>query len=293
MKIRVKEDSTGTLWHYPSRREVPSAGTVTLYQSGGTSIQASTAATVDSVDTTIGADASRGARSLTVADSTGIAAGVRYLLTDSGQVADIEVKSVSGTTIYLVTPLTFAASSGATFKGYRLTYSLTATHTQDRGDNFRATWTYTVGAATYAEDSLFDVVSAVEYYPTTLADVAARHPRIPDLLYDGDLDGFELLRTAWVQRVVPQMDAKGLRIERIRDLANLVPYHVAIVNELVAENEAMTDADRIEQYELAKRNSEAMLSLYSADVDWYDDDDDLAEGEGEAHRSTSYFEVLS
>lgn len=292
MKIRVKEDTAGTLWHYPSQHKQATSATVTIYNSAGTEIQASTAATVDSVSTTLASDTARGARQIAVASATGITAGVKYMLVDSGRELEIEVRSVSGTTVYLVQPLTFAASSGATVKGHRLTYALTTTHTQNKDDNYRAHWSYVIATVTYTEDSLFDVVAAVEYYPTTIRDVIARHPRIADLLQTHDLDGFELLRTSWQQRVIPQMDAKGLRIERIKDLSNLIPYHVAIINEMIAEHEAMIDGDRITQLDIARQNSDNMLALYSTDVDWYDEDDDLSESDGEQNRNVSYFQVM-
>ena len=52
-----------------------------------------------------------------------------------------------------------------------MTYSLTATHTADKDLNYRATWSYVVGADTHTEEQLFDVVLSRLSIPITDDDL--------------------------------------------------------------------------------------------------------------------------
>ena len=54
-----------------------------------------------------------------------------------------------------------------------MTYSLTATHTADRGLNYKAVWSYTVSGVVYYETQLFDVVRSVLSIPLTDDDLFA------------------------------------------------------------------------------------------------------------------------
>jgi len=291
---RFREDTAGTLEFYPPENQVASAATLTIYKPAGSGsvLQSSTNATIDTVDTTISANASKGARNVTLASAADVTAGVQYLLEQNGRVQPVEVRSVSGTTAYLVNKLHFDFTSGATFKGYRLSYSLTATHTADVDRNYFAEFSYTIASAAYYAIVPFDVVEATDWYPTTLADVYARHPRAAWLLDDHDLDGYEALRVTWEQMLVPSLAAGGMHIERVRDYYHLVPLHVAFISEWLAEHAAMVDPDAIAQLELAKSRRQEIEAAVTSDVPWYDSDDDKSADAGEENRVKSFVEVL-
>ena len=289
---QFKEDTAGTLAFYPPEQAVASAGTVALYAPGGSVLQAAAAVTIDSASTTLASAATDGARSVVLTSATGTAAGIKYLLQEAGKTHVVEVRSMSGTTAYLVGELTADFTTAATWKGYRQTYALTATHTADRADNYRADWAYTIASVAHTATTSFDVVSAPDWWPTTIADVVGRYDRVGLLLDSRDLDGYELLRTSWQHMLKPALAARGMRIERIRDYDHLVPLHCACVNELLAENAAMIDPNALVMFELAKARRHEIQASITSDVPWYDSDDNLAADGGET-RTTRASIVIS
>lgn len=86
-------------------------------------VLASGSATVDSVSTTLAADAGKGTadpRSLTVASATGIVAGRRYVVKSGGKESTVKVEAVSGTTLRLASALPSLFASGSSFLGVEL-----------------------------------------------------------------------------------------------------------------------------------------------------------------------------
>ena len=285
MRQTFREDTAGTLEFYDPREGVPSAATVALYKPDGqTVLQASASATIASASTTLAASASTGDRTITLTSATGTAAGQRFLLQEGGQTHRAEVRSISSTTVYLATPLPFDVTTAATWKGWRCSYSLTTTHTADRDEGYQAHWAITVASAVFNYVDLFDVVSAPNWYPTTMSDVLDRHPRAAWLMESHDLDGYAALRTTWEQMLVPSLSARGLDINRVRDARHLIPLHVAFVNEWLAEQQAMTDPNAASFFELARGRRLEMEASITSDLPWYDSNDDLAEQGGETHR---------
>lgn len=292
-RMRFVEDTAATLEFYPPEQGVASAATVALYRAGNTVLQAAASATIDTVSTTIGAAVARGARSITVASATGIVAGRRYLVQEGGRRWVCIVNEISGTTIYPEQRAPFALTTSATFKGYRLSYSLTTTHTADRDDNYRAHWSYTIGGTSYVYDQIFDIVSAypTDVYETTLDDVLDSYPWISQHLQDHNLDGHRTLDTVWRNGVVLLLQSKRMRVERVRDLRALVPLHVALVNKHLIENLAMIDPGYIERLATAREIVEGVSQYVSADVAWYDANDDLVVDGDEEHKIKTFIEV--
>ena len=290
---RFVEDATGTLEFYPPEQGVASAATVALYQSGNSEIQAAASATIASASTTVAAAVAKGARSLTVASATGVAADQRFLVQEGGRVWVCDVEDIATTTLYPRQRVPFALTTAATVKGYRLSYAITATHTEDRDDNYRAHWAYTIGGVAFTYDQTFDVVSAypADVFPTTLDDVTASYPWVKQHLLDHDLDGARMLATVWSMGLVPLLSSRSMRIERVRDLAALVPLHVALVNKHLIENLAMIDPDYIERLHTAREIVDSMVQYVLADVSWYDSDDDLSVSDGEEHVARTYIAV--
>jgi len=291
MKSKFLTDTAGTLAFYPPELGASSAATVALYYPGGGTLQAAATATRDSTSTTLSAAAAKGARSVVVTSATGITVGTRYLVAAGGLTVDVEVKSISGTTIYITAPLSAPMASGATYKGWLLSYALTTTHTDVIDQSYRAEWVYTIATVAYQSQQTYDVVAALDYYETTLADVIARHPRISAMLYDWQQDGDDLLETVWQQMVVPALRARRMRPELLMDKGGLVPVHVAHVNLHVAEHEAMLSSDRLEQLDVAKVNAESTLQLYSSAVDWQDESEDLQLDADEEHQVQTYIGI--
>ncbi len=287
----LREDATGTLEFYPPENDVPSSADVTLFYPDGSELKASASATIDSASTTLASNASKGARSVSLTSATGTSASRRYLLQESGYDSICEVRRISGTTAYLVGQLPRAYTTSATWKGWRLSLSVDSAYTAERDDNYRAQWVYTIGSDTYTRESIYSVVSAGYYFNTTWGDVLAIHPRLTDLLEDHDQDGYEIMRTAWNQRIIPALRARELRIERIRDYDALIPLHVAWINEIMMLENAQHDIDKREAFELATMNREAIQQAIMSDLNWYDSDDDLSAESGEEHKAKTHLTV--
>jgi hypothetical protein len=283
MKQTFLEGKASTLRFYPPEEIVADSATVALFYSSKAELEASSAATVDSVSTTLAAAAAKNARSITITDETGIVKGVRYLVQEAGRTWICEVESVAGAVVYTSMPVPFALTTAATFKGYALSTSLTTTHTADIGDNYRAQWVYELDSVEYQSEQLFDVVAAKDYCPTTLFDVTARYDWIRQHISKHDIDGSKTLRETWQKALKPLLRQRELKLERVRDLEALIPLHVAIVNKHFAENLAMIDSDFIQQLNIAREIVETELQHLTADLDWYDENQDLAAGDGEQH----------
>jgi len=292
MKVNFREDTAATLELYVPEKSAVTSGTVALYRSTGEEIQAAAALTADTTSATCANTASQGASSLVLAntDVTGtFVAGRKYVLKEAGQSWEFTCKSasagVSNTTLYFTQRLPFAVTTDSTIESHRISYALTATHTEERDENYYATWVYVVDSDTKYATQTFDVVASVEWYSTTWDYVRGTYTWIDDIgLDDDDLDAYNMLRSAWTNRVVPALAVKGIDIARVRDIDQLRPLHAALVSETVAQNEAMRDPQKVEAYDIAQQNSANVLEMLIAATSWYDEDDDLvAERTEEEH----------
>ena len=273
--MRFRTDTAATLVFYPPENAQSSAATVALYTPTGSELQAAATATRDATSTTIAAAVSRSAQSVTVASATGITAGKKYVIAEGGRSQVVTVRSVSSTTVYLADRMAFALTTSATFKGFALSYALTATHTDDINQNYRALWSYTIGGTAYTADQYFDVVGADQVYPTTWSDVLARHGWIQEEVRTADLDGATYLDTAW-EVVRERFRAKQLYLERVRVLDQLKAIHCAAVNWLLAEERAMRDVSALPLLEQAERRmAQASDELFS-NLAFYDADEDMS-----------------
>lgn len=139
--------------------------TVGVYTAeGAAKVAAGTAATVDTVATTLSGAAAARATSVTVTSASGIVTNRRYRIGTTGTAEAPEVvtvKSVSGTTVTLWAPLVVAHASGAAFAGTRVSYAVTST----QADN-----TWINGWATFTPTSGDPVTEAVECYLTKIPE---------------------------------------------------------------------------------------------------------------------------
>jgi len=289
VKQRFRTDTTGTLEHYPSKLLATTSATVALYAPGGGEIQAAASATVDLTSTTVASSAVRGAQSFAVTAASGgtggtawaIAKNRKYLVTEGTQVWACEVKNISGTMITPIGEVPFALTGSSTVVGYRLSYALTTTHTADLADDYRASWAITNAGGVDYEEDVFDVVAAIEWYPTTAGDVLSAYPRVAMGRKTRDADLAEVIRQTWRRDLIPALARRGVRIERVRNYHDLVPLHIEFVNLWSTRCEFQNDPGRREVYEDAQRLLNDALEGLFARIDWYDEDDDLTVGDSE------------
>ncbi len=166
----VQKDRAATLEHYLPRR--PSgAGTFVVYTATGAELQASGAATLDAVATTLTTAVEAGARAVTVTSATGIDVGRRYLVggpEESGG-ETVTVRSVDGTTVGLVGRLLRAHATGDDFEGTRVTFAVAAI--AQTGRAFRVEYEYPSGDAQPSVTVPFDVVRYAVSSGLTVADL--------------------------------------------------------------------------------------------------------------------------
>lgn len=175
----------------------PTSATYAVYRNFGSdeaTPEWSGSATVNTVDTTASAAAGptqTDPQSITLVSTTGIVAGVRYLLAQNQVSEWIDPVDVSSTRVRARTPLQHDYSSGATFKGCSLTASVDSTwianlaNLSDLADtcpDYRVKWTAIVNGSTIVTYTFFDVVRSDVRHHVDLADVGERAFGLADTL---------------------------------------------------------------------------------------------------------------
>lgn len=172
-------------------------------------IQASTAATLDTVNTTISAAAgpqTADPRKLTVASATGITAGRRYLLTHAttGLSQPVRVQAVTGSVLLLAEPVAASYASSATFKGLEISGTFPSATADDAvlfdngGGPYLVAWTYTAGGSSLTYEEVLFVERAASLCPATEADVRERFPEIGPATVGGQAQLSSFLHAGWL-----------------------------------------------------------------------------------------------
>jgi len=290
----LRNDTDGSIFFYNPERERPTNAYLTIYKPGGEVLLAETLATTSSVNTTISGSAVKGANSFSLSSSSGVIAADYYLVSEDGKTFEMECRAIGGTTFTSNTKTQFALTNAATFQGYKISYSLSSTLTDEIGDNYLVVWKYSFddGSTYQYKETVFDVVASVNWYPTKITDVISRFPRIQDYLDSYDIDGEVLLRTAWDQKLIPLLNSKGMDITRVKDLEQLIPLHVVFVNLILVENDVMQDTNKFQQLELARSFVEEIDDKISSKIVWYDADQDLKDSGNETKANFTIRRVL-
>lgn len=118
------------------------AGTYEVQTVRGGTVQASTAASLSAVSTTLSAPAVAGAASVVVTSATDIVAGRRYLLGGAEESGGewVTVRSVASTTVTLARRLIAARASGAAFVSTRVAFALPSIATHGRAHRVVHSW---------------------------------------------------------------------------------------------------------------------------------------------------------
>lgn len=166
-------------------RRPSAAGTYTVADRQGGVLQASTAASLDSVNTTLSAGADAGALSVVVTSATGITVGRRYLLAGAedagGEV--VTVRAISGTTVTLARRLMQTRASGVSFASARVAFALPAIASPGRA--YRVEYSYP-GADDRPDVAVpFDVTRWTPVTSLTLEDVRDIDPLVVKRLPSG------------------------------------------------------------------------------------------------------------
>lgn len=214
--IVIARDIGGTVeWYAPLRPDAAPTVEV-LNASGGSEVTAGTAATLDSVNTTLAAGASATDTSLTLTSGANLSAGRRYLISAAGGQSEvIELDRFSGTTAYLKNPLTYPHANGAAFQGTRISYTIAAAVAGTEEDYWRARFSWAVsGTAQAAGVVEFTITRHPIYNPAQIPDLyqvasSALQARIATDQSLGDA-----LTRAW-DEVLDTLHAQSVRIGTI------------------------------------------------------------------------------
>lgn len=269
--ILIARNVGGTLEAYAPQRPDASPTVVIVNQSGGTEV-ASTAATLDSVDTTLSEGADEGTDTVTVTSASSITVGRRYLI--SGQNARsevVEVAQLDGTSVSLASPLVYDHPNTSDFEGTRLTYDLTSSVADLEEENWRAEFSWAVSAVAQAPLVVeFTVTRHPIYNPAAIPDLFAVEPMLRRKLAAGTDIGGALTR-AW-DEVLEILHAESVRVSTLVGSAKAkraVVYHCL---RLLAEQYGREYAS--ERKEWQERATQA-LSVFKG-VAAIDDDEDGA-----------------
>lgn len=161
MRAQLVVDVGGALTFDPPEGGRASAQTVALHKPDSTVVQAAVAATLDSVNTTLSANAAIGDYAVTLTDSAGVAVGRTYRIDNLiGQHERIVVTSVNSSTdeVGLRDALQYTCASTSTFFGERFSFAVSAANADTRDRGYEARWLYTIGGVDYAAITSYDVV---------------------------------------------------------------------------------------------------------------------------------------
>lgn len=166
----------------------PSAvGTFVVNAVNGGTLQASSAPTLDSINTTLSGAAVAGASTLNLTSGTGVSVGRRYLVGGAEALGGemVTVKAYAPNVATLARPLRTAQVSGAAFQGTRLTFAVGSGAIAACGRNLRVEWTPASGDEDLALALPFDVTRYAPVTYLTIEDLRDLDPMLQKRLSAG------------------------------------------------------------------------------------------------------------
>lgn len=211
-------------------------------------------ATLETTSYTLGA-ASKGATSIgwTATSGTAPVEGRKYMIgaasdeTPFPQVVEVKTLDTSGTTIYLRDPLQAAVTAGDLLKGMTVSHALTAAETSDTGHGL-AEWKLTRTSAYEGQTVIrwteqFLVANRGFYHRLDEVGLLRAAPHVRRLIGGSDIDAAEAIEAAWENRLLPDLEARGVtkiwRIHSAWRLQTALAYAVAF--DLVAGDNALDE----------------------------------------------------
>lgn len=253
--MRFVEVSRATTLHHDLPRRPSAAGTYSVQSVTGSEVQASAAASLDAVNTTLSGAAVEGAASVTVTSATGITAGRRYLIGGPQDVGGewVTVRSVSGTTVTLVRRLSQAHASGATWQSTRVSFALPSIVTPARA--YRVVYVWPTADDQPAATIPFDVTRWTPVTTLTAEDIRALDPlwskRVPSSSWLPDI-----IAEAWetlCRRIASQIDPGALV-----GTVDLTTAHGYLVRALLAETAGQTTEAAAYRDDLRRRYAQEL-----------------------------------
>lgn len=187
----------------------------------GNNLVGSASLSLSSVNTTLSASGSLGARSLTLSSSSGVTAMDVYAL---GTGESVRVGSIAGNTVTLLRPLLGAAPSGSLFQSTKVTATLPAIGLPAR--HYRLEIAYSSGSVT--QDvfyQFFDVTNYTLITNLNQATLLDREPSLGERMPKGIIfeslkqDSWDFILSRVTQRVNPGSLAGAFDLTRLHTIA--------------------------------------------------------------------------
>lgn len=222
MRQQLQVDVGGTVRFTPPTMDRPSSPTVSIVDVGGTELEAP-AASVDSVNTTLSAEAAAAAESITLTSVTGLVARRHYVLAGAdGEREWVRVRSINSATkvVTLYEPLVSDYPVGAAFYGTELSAPVAAESAATLAEGYEARWTYTAGGEEHTGTTRWDVVHTA--WPAQITTTQALRSYAGqlvgrDLQRPGNADFEDVLDHAF-ERVLEDIRARGRDPSRFRSI---------------------------------------------------------------------------
>jgi hypothetical protein len=304
---QVKLATATTLRYLPTEGKATSA-TVTIKDYANNDLVApvsAATATIDSVSTTVDANSGPNLANplkLSIASTSGIRVGGRYLLTDSyGRIEWVDVQAIAANDyVILRDSLVRDYTTGNTLVGTELSYNLTAANAQTSGGDcqrdYRCEWAYVVSGSTFVRETLYDVTRHPWYRTATIAglkawnsDLFSLFDREEGVTWEADLD-------AAFERVVERFDARGTDPAAIIGMEKLeVPTYcqLALQKAVAGIMPAYAMQDPMGYIDDREAALSKAFDVATANITWLDRNQDNVRAESESKPSLRIVRLIS
>jgi hypothetical protein len=282
----VIEDAATTIAFFPPEGPADADGTINIYSSGSTLLGAFTAdstAVANTYSQSPTSGAGVGATELSIT-TTGLLKGQRLWITSPTGEEEAIVDSTVAGTLYLVDPLSYAATTATVVDGHALTYEVQADEAANRQRWARAVWQYAVGSVTYTHTERLDVVRydwRTEVTPTAY-DLEKQWTRFPRAASSKTYSWRRIVEGA-IDEVEDAIRATGIAPDLVRDPENLKRLVVLKAIETFEGGQPAIDDASLDFWRDRYRDK---LTQLLATPDWVDRDDDMIFSDGYNRTST-------
>lgn len=285
---KVLIDTTDTLVAYPPTLEQATSATVRVRTPSSSLPALGVTATVDSISGVTASEAVEGATSLELTQAKAFVRGRQYVVVVTTGERFSVTCALGGTmtTLRMTEPLPLDVPATSVVLGYALTRQLATDQTSAVGEGL-ALWTAALpvaGAQTFG--TVLRIVRRIPRFTLTTSRLTTGWPNVNQLRARTDVDMTETMQAVWDNRVIPLLEAKGIRAEQVLSAEPLEPVHgTAIVAHLMA----MDTARSVEEREFwDERVRDALDIALSGQSFWVDTETETAEPRAEDGAPAAY-----
>jgi hypothetical protein len=268
---QYETDQAFALEYYPEEGRPDASASLTVYTSGTAPWSATlnpATVTLDAVDQALTVAASKGDEMLTVADSSGVVVGRRYIVkAASGQRQEVRAIGAISGVVTIDAPLRFDCPvTTSSLRGHRLAYTISAAINNSIRRNLRAVWEYDVDSVTYRAQVFFDSVLQPFVLPIREQDIERKHPSFGEEI--GSRDAWQKLREGANDDLCSVCNNLGTHPDLVRTREQL---HSIAIYWILTQHHARSAVLRDHWRNLYKRE----IRRFEEARQWYDSDHDM------------------